>query len=1176
MDRRGVSKQGVNPWRARVLPTDRRRELARAVAMALQDGRPRFWSRRFWFSLAIAVPMAVHAQTFTQTIAPGTYATTIVVGAGQVAQIQGGVNVSTGSSLGVAVSLGGWAVLDTTAGPQPGAINVTTTTGTALQNLWGQLDVPNAGLTITTGGGIGVLANATGTPATVNIAHGATVNVTGVGVGLGAYGAAAQVSASDVAINLGGSGRGVVAQSGGDITLSGTSSIIGSGTGTNQLALGAAGASSKVTVTAPMTITMTSPNAMGVYMYGGGVVALPANQVFTFNAGAANGAVGMIVDNTSVPTDAIGDGLTFHFNTTPASTRTASSGVVVINGGSVSLGGLVIDGANAATGVWVRNGSSATLSQGQISVSASGNAAYSYLTNAKLLDPAGGNLGPTFGGTAALPNAGLKTEGGTISATGTDVSVNSTAYTAGAYAWSSTLNSSSVYPAAVLDFSGVTIANTGAQTYGVLLQDGGQLSAVDTHVNTVDGAAALAISDYGTRSTVNATLSGGAVTASGADVPAMSVQDYAPNGQNTIMLTGTSVQSSDGVALEVVGPAHIVAQQGAQLSGGAGLLYAYGRPNWATTAQPTLLQLDASNSTLTGLAQADASSIANITLSDQSSWTGEAYYVSNVNVDPTSSWFVTAGSVLSGQLLNNGLVEFTAPQNDVYKSLYVHDYAGSGTLRINTFLGDDASPTDRLYINGGVASSQGSIAVKNTGGPGALTSANGIPVVEVLNGGTTLASAFALAGPVVAGPYEYTLQRGGVSPGTENYWFLRSTVSCEGGHPGCPEPPAPPVPPDPPPPPAPPAPGPPSPAPPGPPSPPPDPPGPPPVPAPEESGEPSPADVVPNYRPEVSLYSALPALALRYGWSTLGNLHERVGDEEQLRERDDLLQHNPVNGLWVRVIGEDGDVDGSSQSIYGNGPKYDYNIAAFQAGLDIYAQEHDNQQRDHAGFYLGTGRIRSEVTNYDGTDAGRDEVKGQSLGLYWTHFWSEGAYLDAVWQGTWSKSSAQSLEGLGLHRSNFGWAGSLESGYPFHDETQVWEPQAQVIYQRVNRGQSSDAAATVMFDNITSLAARLGLRWANTWTQEPTSEGTQRLLTGWLRFNLWKEFQGQPTTSFSSEDGFVPFQGSIKGSWWQLNGGMTWQLDKNTSFYANLGYQKGFDNRGFHAWDGKLGFRWNW
>jgi len=325
----------------------------------------------------------------------------------------------------------------------------------------------------------------------------------------------------------------------------------------------------------------------------------------------------------------------------------------------------------------------------------------------------------------------------------------------------------------------------------------------------------------------------------------------------------------------------------------------------------------------------------------------------------------------------------------------------------------------------------------------------------------------------------------------------------------------------------------------------------------------------------VSLDAALPALALRYGWAMLGNLHERVGEEEQLRSRNDLREDDTFNGSWARVIGETGDVDGDRRGIYGKGPSYDYDILALQVGLDVYAQEHDNGQRDHSGLYLGYGRITSDVTHYNGIKAGRDEVKGPSLGLYWSHFWDQGQYLDAVWQGTWAKATSRSAGSFDLNHSGFGWAGSLEGGYPFHKDSQVFEPQAQVIYQTIDNGDSQDSAALVRYRNMDSLAARLGFRWANTWTLEPTSEGIRRLFTGWLRLNLWREFKGQPITEFSSAYGYIPFQANIRGTWWQLNGGMTWQLGRKTSLYANLGYQRGF-GRSFNAWDGKLGVRWNW
>ncbi|PMQ04767.1 Outer membrane protein IcsA autotransporter [Dyella sp. AD56] len=1125
-------------------------------------------SRSNWALLPLLIPLAVQAQT---TVGPGSVTTTTTAGsANSPVTVVGNTNISTGSSTATSVNGGGQLVFDTTDGP----ITITTTSGAAVSDAQGTVNVPLNGLTITTGSGFGFLSNAplASAPATITIGQGGVVNITGVGAAMAATGAGATINATGIQMNLiGGPSRGVVAQAGANITLSGNSPIISSGSNINTLALGASGTdpngsgrASTVTVASPMTINMTSPGALGVYMYGGGVVALPANQVFTFNACADTGADGMTIDNTQVPTSAIGDGLTFHFNTSPTSGKSASAGVIVINGGSVALSGLTVDGQNVAIGVWVRNGSSATLTNGNIAIATTNNAAFYTLgNNGQLFNPNSGAIGPGFSVTASSQTAGLRSDGGVINATGTVVTA-SASNSAATYAWSSTYApGGSTYLPAVLNLTGVQISNSGSGSYGLYATDGGQIStyggSTPTTITATNGTA-VRLANYGSRSDVPFTsLSGTNVVATGATTRAISSNNASADQQNVITLTNSNVQS-DYWAVLGYGPLALTASQGSQVTGTTGLLYA----GVSSGSQPTYVQFSADNSTLSGLAEASATNRADISLSNHSSWIGEAFYVTNVNVDGSSRWTIPDNSLVYGTLSNAGLVQFTPP--DAYKQLYVGSYVGAGgTLGIHTFLGDDSSPTDRLVINGGTATGHGLIAVTNTGGPGALTSGNGIPVVEVLAGGTTDPGVFSLNGPVVAGPYEYTLQRGGITAGTEEYWFLRSTKDCGtvGSHPDCPAPPPVPQPPAPPTPPQPPAPD------------PSNPPAPPSIPGPVDPEVEAP-EGVPNYRPEVSLYTALPGMALRYGWATLDNLHERLGEEEQLRNRSDLRDDNYLNALWVRVIGEDGNVRGASQGIYNGSPQYDYNIQAFQAGMDVFAEEHEDQQRDHAGFYLGTGRIRSDVTDDEGADAGRDVVKGQSLGLYWTHFWSGGQYLDAVWQGSWSKWSALSNEGLELHRSGFGWAGSLEGGYPFHDDTQVWEPQAQVIYQKVNNGQSSDAAATVDFSNITSLVGRVGLRWANTWTLEPTPENISRLFTGWLRFNLWKEFKGQPTTSFSSEDGFVPFDGSIKGSWWQLNGGMTWQLDKNTSFYANVGYQKGFDSRGFHAWDGKVGFRWNW
>ncbi len=104
-----------------------------------------------------------------------------------------------------------------------------------------------------------------------------------------------------------------------------------------------------------------------------------------------------------------------------------------------------------------------------------------------------------------------------------------------------------------------------------------------------------------------------------------------------------------------------------------------------------------------------------------------------------------------------------------------------GTLRLATVLGDDASVTDRLVLDGAtaVASGNTTLEIVNLSGLGAQTTGNGIEVITALNGATTTAQttrdAFSLAGASIgAGLYDYSLFAGDASGAGEN-WYLRST-----------------------------------------------------------------------------------------------------------------------------------------------------------------------------------------------------------------------------------------------------------------------------------------------------------------------------------------------------------------------------------------------------------------
>lgn len=96
---------------------------------------------------------------------------------------------------------------------------------------------------------------------------------------------------------------------------------------------------------------------------------------------------------------------------------------------------------------------------------------------------------------------------------------------------------------------------------------------------------------------------------------------------------------------------------------------------------------------------------------------------------------------------------------------------------LNTYLGDDSSPSDRLVITGS-ATGQSLLGIVNAGGPGAPTTGDGILVVDAVTGATTMADSFRLGGRVAEGSYEYSLYRGGETNGDS--WYLRSTQEIMG------------------------------------------------------------------------------------------------------------------------------------------------------------------------------------------------------------------------------------------------------------------------------------------------------------------------------------------------------------------------------------------------------------
>ncbi|MDQ8728593.1 autotransporter outer membrane beta-barrel domain-containing protein [Bradyrhizobium sp. LHD-71] len=410
-----------------------------------------------------------------------------------------------------------------------------------------------------------------------------------------------------------------------------------------------------------------------------------------------------------------------------------------------------------------------------------------------------------------------------------------------------------------------------------------------------------------------------------------------------------------------------------------------------------------------------------LTLGDAGTGTGA------LSVDPTSTVFAGQGAhavapFTAGQLVtvtNAGLIDLTNGPPSAADSLTIFgNYVGQGgRLALNTVLGSDGSASDRLVISNGAASGSTGLLISNLGGPGALTTGNGILVVEGINGGTTANGTFALASAVAAGPFEYLLFRGGLTPGTEQNFYLRSSAT------------------------------------------------------PSDPVLAAVTPPVPLLRTEVPQHSTLPPVARQIALSTLGTFHERQGDQGLLRG------NGFASAGWARAFGGPhnqswrGDV----------APSFDGDIWGIQVGLDLIGVERPSGHSDRAGVFYGfarmSGDLRGTVVGERDRDAGSTSLEGNTFGGYWTHIGPPGWYLDGVVMHTWLNGNTHSLRNVDTGARGGVTTASLEGGYPIVlDRTWSIEPQGQIIWQRTSLRDAADVFSPIGYDDTDAFVGRLGVR----------------------------------------------------------------------------------------------------
>ncbi|WP_084788972.1 autotransporter outer membrane beta-barrel domain-containing protein [Bradyrhizobium sp. Cp5.3] len=551
---------------------------------------------------------------------------------------------------------------------------------------------------------------------------------------------------------------------------------------------------------------------------------------------------------------------------------------------------------------------------------------------------------------------------------------------------------------------------------------------------------------------------------------------------------------------------------------------------------------------------------------------GVAKFVIASNGTLDMSGRTTPTGMTAGAIDNAGrIIVANSNANSVGNELTVFGtYIGlGGSIYLRTDLGLDSSQSDKLVIDSsrtvnvadGPAQAIGSTLlhiIPGPNSPGAYTTANGILVVEAVNGGTTAESAFTLAGEVRAGFYDYRLYRSGFNGTNPDDWFLRSTFNGGNGNGGNGDgggnggngnggggPITPPdeLPPD--------------------------------V-LPEDLPPVLPPGVYPIIGPEIATYGVVQPTARQLGLATLGTLHERIGDTLAIGNAGG---NGWTNSVWVRGFGEQ--INNRYRAFAD--PRTEGQLAGFQSGIDLWRGSLLPGHRDAGGIYFAyansnvdvTGLVTNEAaTNYVLRKTGSLNLNGWSGGAYWTHYGPSGWYVDAVLQATAYQGTASTMF-ASLPTNGFGFVSSLEAGYPIPVPALgpgfVLEPQGQIVWQRVSFDGANDGLGDVALGSTSGASGRLGLR--GRWTI--IGDGGL-VLQPYVRANLWRDWGARATTTFSGVD-VVPLL--EQGTRLDLSAGVTAKIDAGLSLYAQAGYQFAVGNTDGHKRDGvraDLGLRYAW
>ena len=518
-----------------------------------------------------------------------------------------------------------------------------------------------------------------------------------------------------------------------------------------------------------------------------------------------------------------------------------------------------------------------------------------------------------------------------------------------------------------------------------------------------------------------------------------------------------------------------------------------------------------------------------------------------LDLDNQGIWNNNGNSVLTrlknttGTIIFPQVSEVNAGDKDQYHTITVNgNYTGGGLMRVNTVWNKDGtSYSDRVDIHGDVDGAPTTVRTLNEKGIYGDVTLKEIPIhsaVVVHVAGKSSGNDFTGSAPTTnAG--EAQLKKIDTTSGTDYAWTL--TAQPKTPDPVVPVPPGPtvsdkPVPPAP------------------------------------------PIKEVPIYAEPVSGYVQMPTADMELGFTTVGTLHERRGENQtyNITGSNNTALGEDQQQTWGRVLVKHLDKDGKKRLDTAG------NQSVLQIGHDFILDENEKTgTRRHIGGYVAYGHNENDFRDdyrakngyiVDDHYTGKGRTDAVSVGGYGTFYGNNGGYVDLVGQVTYLRNKYNARSNESVHQNGWGAALSAETGKSFIVYGNNWfvEPQAQLVYQYLSLDDFNDRIRHVDQHDPSALRGRVGMRFGyNGDTRDNLPSSSFYGIA-----NIWHDFVNPKSVDIGRDS----LKEEYAKTWGELGLGIQLPITRQSDFYSDIRYEKNFGSDKRKGFKGTMGYKYTW